>query len=81
MGILKKASSFYWWKQKHAKKYEELLGKIIDIIKLITKIRFNSDDYLPLKNMLELHEENKYCPQVFLSKVGEEKWECLYNFI
>lgn len=65
MGILKKASSFYWWKQKHAKKYEELLGKIIDIIKLITKIRFNSDGYLPLKKMLELHEENKYCPQVF----------------
>lgn len=65
MGILKKASSFYWWKQKHAKKYEELLGKIIHIIKLITKVRFNSDDYLPLKKNARTSWRKQILPASF----------------
>ena len=47
------------------------------------KIKFNSDDEIPLKKMIEipsmiiivravLHENNKYYPQVFLD-------ECLYK--
>ena len=47
------------------------------------KIKFNSNAYLPLKKLLEIygmtivvkavfHENNKYCPQVFLD-------ECLYK--
>ena len=76
------------------KKYEELCGKIRDLIKSITKnsddydekyrkIKFNSDDDLPLNKMIEIssmtiivrvvfHENNKYYPQVFLDK-------CLYK--
>ena len=47
------------------------------------KIKFNSDDNLPLNKILKLHnmtifirsvfqEESKYCPHVFLD-------ECLYE--
>ena len=61
------------------KKYDELWSKIRDLIRLITnnsddydekyiKIKFNSDDDLPLKKMLKLffHEDNKYYSQFFL---------------
>ena len=70
------------------KKYEELWEKIRDLIRSITndsdkydekhmKIKFNSDDSLPLKKMLEFHnliiviksvfiEGNKYYTLVFL---------------
>ena len=76
------------------KKYEELWSKIRDLIRSITKnsddydekymkIKFNSDDELPLNKMIEIpsmiivvravfHENNKYYPQVFLD-------ECLYK--
>ena len=69
------------------KKYEELQNKIKDLIGSITsnsdnydekymKIKFNSDDDVPLKKALELynmvivvrsifHEGNKYYPQEF----------------
>ena len=76
------------------KKYEELWNKIRDLIWLITKnsddydakymkIKFNSDDELPLNKTIEIptmaivvraafHENNKYYPQMFLDK-------CLYK--
>ena len=76
------------------KKYEELWTKIGDQIRKITnnsdsygekhmKIKFNSDDDLPLHKTLELynmviiarsvfHEDSKYYPQGFLD-------ECLYK--
>ena len=76
------------------KKYEELWNKIIDLIRGITKnsddydekymkIKFNSDDELPLNKTKEIptiaivvravfHENNKYYPQNF-------KDECLYE--
>ena len=76
------------------KKHEELWNKIRDLIRSITKksesngkkymkIKFNSDDDLPLKKTLELynleivvrsvfHKDNKYYQQVFLE-------ECLYR--
>ena len=69
------------------KKYEELLIKIRDLIRSVTKnaddydenymkIKFNSDDKLPLNKMIEIpnmtivvravfHENNKYYPQCF----------------
>ena len=69
------------------KKYEELWSKIRDLIRSITKnsddydekymkIKFNSDDELPLNKMIEIvsmmivvravfHENDKYYPQVF----------------
>ena len=69
------------------KKYEELWNKIKDFIRTVTnnsgnfdekymKIKFNSDDDLPLKKTLELYnvviggrsgfqEGNKYYPPVF----------------
>ena len=69
------------------KKYEELWSKIRDLIRSITKnsddydekymkIKFNSDDELPLNTKIEipsmiivvkavLHENKKYYPQVF----------------
>ena len=69
------------------KKHEELWNKIRDLIRSITKksesngkkymkIKFNSDDDLPLKKTLELynleivvrsvfHKANKYYQQVF----------------
>ena len=72
------------------KKYEELWSKIRDLIRSITKnsddydekymkIKFNSDDELPLNKMIEIpsmiivvravfHENNKYYPQVFLDE-------------
>ena len=80
--------------KKKLKKYEELWSKIRDLIKSITKnsddyeekymkIKFNSDDELPLNKMIEIssmiivvrvvfHENSKYHPQVFLD-------ECLYK--
>ena len=76
------------------KKYEELWSKIKDLIRLITKnsddydekymkIKFDSDDNLPLNKTIEIilvtivviavfHENNKYYPQDFLD-------ECLYK--
>ena len=76
------------------KKHEELWNKIRDLIRSINKnsecngnkymkIKFNSDDDLPLKKTLELynleivvrsvfHKDNKYYQQVFLE-------ECLYR--
>ena len=76
------------------KKYEELWSKIRDLIRSVTKnsddydekyikIKFNSDDELPLNKTIEIrsmkivvravfHENNKYYPQVFLD-------ECLYK--
>ena len=80
--------------KKIINKYEELWSKIRDLIILITKnsddhdgeymkIKFNSDDELPLNKTIEIpcmiivaravfHENNKYYPQVFLD-------ECLYK--
>ena len=80
--------------KKKQKKYGELLTKIRDLIRLITensddydgkymKIKFNSDDELPLNKTIEIrtmtivvravfHENNKYYPQVFLGG-------CLYK--
>ena len=74
--------------------YEELWNKIRDLIKSITidsdnydekhmKIKFNSDDDLPLKKTVKLqnmvivvrsvfHEDDKYYPQFFLN-------ECFYK--
>ena len=76
------------------KKYEELRIKIRDWIRSITKnvddydekymkIKFNSDDNLPLSKIIEIPtieivtsaiflENNKYYPHVFLD-------ECLYE--
>ena len=76
------------------KKYEELRRKIRDLIRSVTKnssdydkkymkIKFNSDDELPLKNTVKIpskirvvrivfYENNKYYPQVFSD-------ECLYK--
>ena len=70
------------------KKYEKLWIKIRDLIRSITKIsddydekymkiKFNSDDELPLNKKIEIptmttvvravfHENNKYYPQIFL---------------
>ena len=72
------------------KKYEELWSKIRDLIRLITKnsddydekymkIKFSSDDELPLNKTIEIFcmiivvravfkENNKYYPQVFLDE-------------
>ena len=72
------------------KKYGELWSKIRDLIRSITKnlddydekymkIKFNSDDELPLNKTIEIptmkilvravfHENNKYYPQVFLDE-------------
>ena len=76
------------------KKYKELWIKIRDFIRSITKnsddydekylkIKFNSDNELPIDKTIEIptmtiivravfHESNKYYPQVFLD-------ECLYK--
>ena len=76
------------------KKYEELWSKIRDLIRSIIKIsddydekymkiKFSSDDNLPLNKTIEIHraaiviravfhENNKYYPQVLLD-------ECLYE--
>ena len=76
------------------KKYEELWNKIRDLIRSVTKnsddydekymkIKFNSDDELPLNKTIEIvtitivdravfHENNEYYAQVFLD-------ECLYK--
>ena len=75
-------------------KYKELWSKVRDLIRSLTKnsddydekyikIKFNSDDELPLNKMIEIssmiivaktvfHKNNKYYPQVFLE-------ECLYK--
>ena len=75
------------------KKYEELWIKIRDLIRSVTKksedydekymkVKFNSDDELPLNKTIKVpvmiivvragfHENNKYYPQVFLD-------ECLH---
>ena len=77
-------TSSCWWKQRYTKSYEELWNKIRDLIRSITnnsgnsdekytKIKFNSDDHLPLKKYLEIynilivvrpvfHEGTKYYP-------------------
>ena len=76
------------------KKYRELWSRVRDLIKSITKnsvdydekymkIKFNSDDKLPLNKTIEISimalvvtaiffENNKYYPQVFLD-------ECLHK--
>ena len=73
------------------KKYEELWSEIRDLIRLITKnsddyyekymkIKFNSDDKLPLNKKIEIpsmiiviravfHENNKYYPKFFSMNV------------
>ena len=75
---------------ENLKKYEELWSKIRDLIKSLTKnsndydekcmrIKFNSDDELPLNKTIEIpsmtivfgaifHENNKYYSQVFLDE-------------
>ena len=76
------------------KTYEDVWSKIRDLIRLVTKnsddfeekymkIKFNSDDQLPLNKMIEnptitivlrvaFHKNTRYYPQVFLD-------ECLYK--
>ena len=76
------------------KTYEDMWSKVRDLIRSITKnsddydekymkIKFNSDDELPLNETVEIttiaivvraasHENNKYYTQVFLEK-------CLYK--
>ena len=65
------------------KKYEELWSKIRELIRPITKnsddydekymkIKFYSDDELPLNKTTVFHANNKYYTQVFLDK-------CLYK--
>ena len=73
--------------KEKTKKYKELCSKIRELIRSITensddydekyiKIKFNSDDELPLNKAIEIpsmiivvravfHEENKYYPQDF----------------
>ena len=80
--------------KKKIYKHEELLSKIRDLIRLITKnsddhdgkhmkIKFDSDDKLPLNKTTEIssmiiiaraifHKNNKHYPQFFLD-------ECLYK--
>ena len=80
--------------EEKMKKYEELWSKLKDLIRSITKnsddydekhmkIKFNSDDELPLNKTIEIptmtivvraifYESNKYYSQVFLDK-------CLYK--
>ena len=80
--------------KKKIYKHEELLSKIRDLIRLITKnsddhdgkhmkIKFDSDDKLPLNKTIEIssmiiiaraifHKNNKHYPQLFLD-------ECLYK--
>ena len=80
--------------KENIKKYEELWNKIKDLIRLITrnwdeydekymKIKFNSDEKLPLNKTREIltiakvhravfHENNKYYPQGILE-------ECLHK--
>ena len=77
-------------KKKKRKKYEELWSKIRDLIRSITKnskgydekyikIKFDSDDELPLNKVIEIPimtilvratflENNKYYPLVFLDE-------------
>ena len=77
-------------KKEQIKKYEKLWIKIRDLIRSITKnsddynekymkIKFNSDDELPLNKTIEtltmrivvrtiFYENNKYYPQVFLDE-------------
>ena len=76
--------------KKKLKKYEELWSKIRNLIRSVTnnsddfdekymKIKFNSDDELPLNKTIKIytmiiivkavfHENNKYYPQFFLNK-------------
>ena len=80
--------------KEKTRKYEELSSEIRDLIRSINKnsddydekyikIKFNSDDKLPLNKMIEIpsmmivvkvvfYGNNKYYPQVFLD-------ECLYK--
>ena len=62
---------------------EKINGKLGEYGKDLMKIKFNSDDNLPLNKTLELHnltivvrpvfqEDSKYYPQIFLD-------ECLYE--
>ena len=81
--------------KKIIQKYKEICSKIRDLIRSITKnadgydekfmkIKFNSDDELPLNKAIKIPsmiivvravfpENNKHHPQVFLD-------ECLYNY-
>ena len=62
---------------------EKVNNKLGEYEKDLMKIKFNSDDILPLNKKLKLHnitiivrsifeEDGKYCPQVFLD-------ECLHE--
>ena len=83
-------ASFYWRKQRAPIKYRKLWNEIRDLIRSNTntsdsydkkylKRKFNSNDDLPLKKTLELHnmiivvisafdEDNKYYPKSFLDE-------------
>ena len=90
------SASCYQWKQRKNKKHEELWSKIRDLIRSTTKnsddhnydekyikIKFDSDDELPLNETIEIPtiaivvrgiflENSKYYPHVVLD-------ECLYT--
>ena len=90
------SASCYQWKQRKNKKHEELWSKIRDLIRSTTKnsddhnydekyikIKFDSDDKLPLNETIEIPtiaivvrgiflENSKYYPHVVLD-------ECLYT--
>ena len=61
---------------------EKIYGRLVEYEKDFMKIKFNSDDNLPLNKILKLHnlavvvrsffEDGKFYPQVFLD-------ECLYE--
>ena len=94
INIVKNNVSFYQWKHRKNKKYKEMWIKIKDLIRSLTKnsdnydekymkIKFNSDDELPLNKTIEIptmkivlkaifYENNKFYPQVLL-------YECLYK--
>ena len=59
-------ASSYWWQRRHTIKYGELWKKIRNLIRqksnksdnhdeIYMKIKFNSDDDLPLRKMIELY--------------------------
>ena len=71
---------------------KEVSGKPGDYNKKYMKIKFNSDDNLPLHKLLKLHyltiiarsvfqEENKYYPQVSLDEYFYELWMLEYDRI
>ena len=97
------ASSYYWKQGKNFKKYEELWLKIRNLIRLITrnsdgydydekyiKIKFNSDDELPLNKAIEISiitiivraiflENYNYYSQFFMDDCTKYKWKVTMN--